>query len=216
MAAFASLREKAGLPFDHFVVDNGSKDGSLDWIMDVSKPYWFQNFPNNVGISAGSNRALGAILAHAKPYDLIVKFDNDCLVKSANILGQFCEIFADVKRFSSAFVLSPHVEGIINQPIRSRYTMLAGRRIGLTAIVGGLFHVVSPEIYRQYRYPLNLPLARGQDDHFCRWFKRHGGEVGYVEGLTVEHMEGTDGQARRYPEYFKRKWQEEKTIAPSS
>ena len=59
-------------------------------------------------------------------------------------------------------------------------------------------------------YPETLPKAWGQDDHFCNWTKSKGCKVGYIEGLIVNHFETTDGQARRFPEYFERKFKEEK------
>ncbi len=209
--ACESLRAKAGLRFDHFVVDNGSQDGTADWLKERYRPHWLNALPENVGISRGSNLALEAILS--SDYGLIVKMDNDCSVVSENILGQMAEIFSDLRQFSPGFVLSPAVLGIRHQPCRERYTMLAGRRIGLAGIVGGLFHCVPARIYRQYRYPTSLSLAKGQDDHFCNWVKGCGGEIGYVEGLQVEHMDGTHGQAAKYPAYFERKAREEKLAA---
>jgi|GEM_PF-1329032 len=215
-ACFSELREKAGISFDHFVVDNGSQDGTADWLSDELRARRLKGLtlnPANEGISAGSNTALEHIRKIGSPYDLVVKFDNDCFVKSENVLGQMAEIFESIGPFASRFVLSPRVEGINRQPSRGRMTQLAGRRIGLTAIVGGLFHCVPADVYRRYRYPTELPLASGQDDHFCHWFKDNGGEVGYVEGLIVEHYRGTDQQALDYPAYFERKWQEEKTVS---
>ncbi len=210
---FASLQAKAGVDFDHFVLDNGSQDGTPDWVVRYYHPYWHHMLDNNVGISQGANLVLNAILSHPQNYDLIVKMDNDCECISDNLLGQMVEIFSDVEKHNLGprFVLSPRVEGIVNQPKRVRYTMLAGRRIGLTSTIGGLFHVVPCAVYASYRYPLELPLAWGQDDHFCQWVRQHGAEVGYVEGLVVNHYETTHGQAARYPEYFERKWKEEKT-----
>jgi len=204
---FDLLRSHAGVPFDHFVLDNGSTDGTQEWLERKYRPYLFLKQPKNEGISRGSNMVLDAIFYRRK-YDLVCKFDNDCEVISENILGQMTEIYSDVK-FGPRYILSPRVEGIVHQPTRVRYTMLAGRRIGLTAIVGGLFHVVPAAVYSRYRYPEALPPGKGQDDHFCDWARRSGCEVGYVEGLIVNHYRGTDQQAQDYPEYFERKWREE-------
>ncbi len=205
---FATLASKAGVPYDHYVVDNGSEDGTVEWLQNTYRPKKVIRFHYNAGISRASNVALTHVFMTR--YDLIVKFDNDCEVVSDNILGQIVEIYEDGKVFAPQYILSPAVGGIANQPKRVRYTMLAGRRIGLTSIVGGLFHVVPLAVYRRYHYPENLPLARGQDDHFCHWARANGCEVGYIEGLQVNHYRTTDGQAQDYPEYFERKWREEK------
>ena len=127
---------------------------------------------------------------------------------SPNILQQLTEIFAEA---GNRFILSPRVEGINRQPKRVARTILGGRDIGITSIVGGLFHVVPAQVYRMYRYPEELPKAWGQDDHFCHWANSNGIKTGYVEGLVVNHYETTNGQAERYPEYFKRKQKEEKS-----
>lgn len=216
--SFESLRQKAGeaVFYQHFVVDNGSQDGTAEWLLQAPVLAGVKFLPENVGISAASNMALEMIFKADPGVDLVIKMDNDCLVQSENLLGQVVEIYQDCRdrSFGSKFVLSPKVNGIVRQPNRGRETQLAGRRIGLTAIVGGLFHIVPAFVYKQYRYPAELAYAHGQDDHFCGWVKRRGGEVGYIEGLEVEHMDGTDAQAKKYPAYFERKWREEKTVPP--
>lgn len=222
--ALASLEALAGCSYAHYVVDNGSTDETPNllraWLVGscpTNGPRPFRSVltqKNNLGISLGSNIALNRIFEDFPDVDMIVKMDNDCRVKSENLLRQMAECIESLKsnHLGPKMVLSPRVSGINRQPARGRDTQVAGRRVGLTAIVGGLFHCVPANVYRQYRYPLDLPLAAKQDDHFCKWVKSKGGEVGYVEGLEVEHIDGTDLQAIKYPEYFKRKWIEETTI----
>ncbi len=206
--AFESLRQRAGHPFDHYVFDNGSTDETAHWLLleyaARHRGVYADLNRKNIGIARGANVCLATVLA--SNYDLIVKFDNDCEVVSDNILSQFVEIYQSMPRFGVRFILSPHVGGIDHQPKRARDTMRARRRIGLTSIVGGLFHVVPADVYRAMgRYPEDLPRGGGCDKHICSWFKREGGEVGYVEGLHVNHMDTTAGQAAKHPEYFDRK-----------
>lgn len=204
---FDLLKRCSGYPYDHYVLDNGSEDGTVGWLLENQDSYADLVFSkSNLGISAGSNRILDRI---GPKYDLIIKMDNDCEVISENIIGQIVEVYQGRLPYDPQYVLSPRVEGIRNQPARLSYFSRAGRRIGHVGIVGGLFHVVPGSVYANYRYPENLPLAKGQDDHFCDWFNKQGGVIGYIEGLSVAHYETTEGQAARYPEYFKRKWKEE-------
>jgi glycosyltransferase involved in cell wall biosynthesis len=210
--AFAFLRERAGYPYDHFVVDNGSQDGTREWLTECLSDFKHVTLgEENKGISWGSNRALDMIESARGTYDLVVKMDNDCLVQSEGILSHIADVYEEINErdFGPEYVLSPRVEGIVRQPVRERQTQIANRTIGLTAIVGGLFCVTPFPLFSTYRYPLDLPLASGQDDHFCHWVKRRGGEVGYIEDLVVEHYRGTDQQARDYPDYFRRKHEEE-------
>jgi len=206
--AFASLREKAGVPFDHFVVDNGSRDGTPDWLSDNYKPHWFDLLPENIGIGKGANLALDAM--DVSKYDLIIKFDNDCRVVSENILGKLAEVFEEAEKRDWHLALSPRVSGINRQPRRGRYVIRAERAIGITGHIGGLFMAVPAKVYQIYRFPVDLPKARGYDSNLCAFMKQGGAQIGYVESLIVEHIDGTDAQARKYPAYFERKREEEK------
>lgn len=216
-ACFESLRRNAGMPFDHYVFDNGSTDGTQEWLeeqWDLDQIQFFECSPMNVGISKASNFCVREILKDDYVhYGLpIIKMDNDCFVRTPNILPQICDVMAEA---GDRWILSPRVEGINRQPRRHHTTTIAGHPIGRTPIVGGLFHVVPVAAYRAYMdaggFPEDLPPAKGQDDHFCHWWiTTQRGQCGYIEDLVVEHYETTDGQARRYPEYFERKWREEK------
>jgi len=215
---FDSLAKKAGCEYDHYIVDNGSQDGTIEWLKENENRFKKVIYNSeNQGIGIASNQALKAIFGDGhthtlENYDIVIKMDNDCELLSDNLLTQVAEIYEDLlsKEFECKYVLSPYVEGIVNQPNRGRFAMYGGRRIGLTAIVGGLFHIVPADVYRKYCYPSDLPKAWGQDDAFCKWIKDNGGQVGYIEDLKVNHFETTAGQAARYPEYFKRKHEEEK------
>lgn len=207
---FARLKACAGKEYDHFIVDNGSTDDTPNWLKHRENEFAGVLYnKENQGISIASNQALRMILEGSKRYDLIIKMDNDCFIGSEKILAQVEKIYESLGKFDGKYVLSPKVELINHQPTRAGVKGIADYTIGLTAIVGGLFHIVQREVYEQYRYPENLPKAKGQDDDFCHWFKTNGGQVGYIEELFVEHKDGTDEQAKIYSEYFKRKWQEE-------
>ena len=208
MAAFASLREKAGVPFDHFVVDNGSEDETPDWLSYNYRPRWFKLLPENVGIGKAANLALNAM--QIDNYDLIIKFDNDCNVVSPNLLEKLCAVFEAAETLGWYLALSPRVVGINCQPRRGRYIICAERAIGLTGHIGGLFLALPAKVYRLYRFPTDLPKARGYDSNLCVFAKQFGAQIGYVESLIVEHIDGTDAQARKYPAYFERKREEEK------
>lgn len=211
--SFALLKQMAGAPYDHFVVDNGSKDGTREWLMENAGDFQqLTIFSENKGISQGSNSALYAISAaeewRGSKYDLIIKMDNDCEIATMGIIDKICHLYEALGSEWDKYVLSPRVEGINSQP--SRIAELPNG-IGQTAIVGGLFHIVPRSVYERYgSYPLNVPKAKGQDDDFCAWANREGMIVGYIENLLVKHMDTTDGQCQKFPEYFQRKWDEEK------
>lgn len=207
---FETLREKAGYPFDHYIVDNGSGDDTVHWLADREDQ--FKNVMynvTNVGLCAGNNQALRMIRRSGTKYDLIVKMDNDCEVISDNIVAEMVALYKQAKK---PMLLSPSVAGISRQPRRSYIEKIYSHPIGVTNHIGGLFSWCNANLYLQYTYPDNLPLASGDDSAFAYWVYQKKYIVGYVEDLVVNHFETTEGQFQRYPEYFDRKWREEKEI----
>ena len=208
----ASLRDRAGYPFDHFVIDNGSEDGTQEWLTQEAKASriaYLETLSENRGISYGRNRAID-IIQERGGYDLIIKFDNDCRVLTEDILGRIAGFYQHAAEDDRTFVISPRVVGIVNQPARHGTGQEFGEKFGLTGVVGGLFQVVPSSLYDNYRFPKDLPLALGGDAAFAKWLVGKA-SVGYLEDLVVEHYLTTEGQVGRYPDYFTRKYQEEDT-----
>ena len=206
---FASLEERAGHHYTHVVLDQGSTDGTVEWLKE-----WVKHgdrrvlySPVNLGNAVGNNRAIEAVIAadrQLKP-DLIVRMDNDCEVISGAILSNIAELYNCIGRYDKKYVISPHVEGIVNQPHRARYKWFGQFKLGIVAVIGGLFRVVPTDVLQRYRWPEAQNQIHGEESSFCQWFKDHGGEVAYAEDLIVSHFRGTDQQALDYPEYHARK-----------
>ena len=217
VVCFDRLRETAGCAFDHYVLDNGSEDETPVWLrelLDIGQITWLELAPENLGISAGESRLLKEIAGSGVDYDVVVKMDNDCYVRSEGALQRIAEIVVGAPEFGPAWVLSPRVEGIVRQPTRLRVTQVERARVGVVSILGGLFRATPAELALRYEPDGSLSKAWGQDEDFCRWVRSVGAELGYVEGLVVEHYETTDGQAKRYPDYFARKYEEEGARSP--
>lgn len=206
---FDLLEKKAGYPYHHFIVDNGSTDGTVDWLEKyIEKDNVDATFlPENKGISAGSNLAIDWMFQEYDP-DIVIKMDNDCEIVSDFIIAKVVEFCSYMK---GNFVISPRVTGINRQPSRNNETYIGGIRFGRTSIVGGLFQVTPRTLYTKmkFRYDETLPKAWGQDDVLCSMMCSYGLPVGYIEDLVVSHYKTTSGQAEEKPEYFERKFKEE-------
>lgn len=212
--SFQSLKGGAGCEYDHFVVDNGSEDGTPEWLHDHQDEFkGVALVKENLGISAGANLALDMI-RDAGPYDLIFKVDNDCIFLGKDIIAGLVQVFT-LKSRKQQLMLSPRVVGLNKQPLRRTSTRFSGIRVGWVSQVGGLCHAAPGWLYQRFRYNEHLPKAWGQDEQLCTWMISHGVKIGYVEDLLVEHCETTNGQVERYPEYFARKWREEEYEATS-
>jgi len=208
---FESLRNKAGYLYDHFVVDNGSQDGTVEWLKENSKMFKKIIFnQKNLGIGKSSNQALNEI--YTLNYDLIIKMDNDCEVLTSGILSEIVKLY-DFKWHNQPFlpklVLSPKVKGINKAISVHDQAWLGNYLISFTTMIGGLFMISTPVILKDFRYREDL-IRMGLDSQICHFVNQNGGRCGYIEQLEVNHYETTDGQAKRYPGYFQRKWEEEK------
>jgi len=206
---FEILWGKAGIEFDHYIIDNGSDDGTQDWLHANSHHFKQIVFNDkNYGISIASNQALASIFTNHS-YDYVVKFDNDCEIVTPNCLKLAIDAMEEVKILKHKFVASPIVNGIHNQPKQVGNVKTTNFTFWRVGIIGGLFHIVPGLLYSKWKYPTNLPKAWGQDDRFCEWAFKNGYRFGYIEELVVNHYETTGGQAKRFPEYFIRKRKEE-------
>jgi len=195
---FKGLMEKAGMKFDHFVVDNGSKDGTVKWLKK-QKLKGLKLNPCNMGTAIASNQALEMI---GEGYDYIGKVDNDC----ESITDEWLKILVDImEKMGRQCVLSPMVLGLDNPPkINTNNTMIVnGKKVYLTKHVGGIACISSGSIYRNFRWDENLALRGLKDTEFCTYAAKNGCLIGYVDNVFIEHMDTTQGQAKKYPEYFK-------------
>lgn len=214
---FGSMRNLAQYEFHHFVVDNGSKDGTVEWLEGEYKPFHLTKNEINKGISKASNQALDAIKA-AGQYDIVIKVDNDCLFLTEGWLKSIIEIF---KRHRTS-VCGPYVEGLmdnpggvprkrVDSPSVSPYGYIGRELVGFAPHIGGICVAAPGWIYDEFRWRDKDFLHGQQDLEFSQYAIHHGYQVFYIENQKVEHMDGTAGQLKRYPDYFERRKREKIT-----
>lgn len=206
------LHRMAGEPFYHLVIDNGSKDGTAEWLRNK---YQHQHpniqvvwLPENVGISKAMNLGRDILRHHElKAHDLVIKVDSDCYVKSSGILTIVQDVYN--KSETQELFLSPNVLGLRNKVYRHSIGYCAGYNVGWTHIIGGIFQPWRASLFLSWRDNEQLPKAWGQDDMLAAFGSKNGWLFGYLEDYEVEHYKGTDQQWADYPDYFKRKLVEE-------
>lgn len=194
---FERLTELSGVPYDHYVLDQGSEDGTPDWLMRQSFRH-VSLLPRNLGIVAGVNYLLTHVPVHQ--YDVIVKVDNDCELTQQNTLRDVCQLVME----AGDALLSPRILGLRNPPAATGEFTVAGETILDIPQIGGIFLAVPASIYTEgFRYDESNPAE--DDVQLCWWWRGQGGRCGYVKRLEVWHYETTDGQWKRHPEYFRRR-----------
>lgn len=194
-----TLKQHAGCDYDHYVLDNGSTDGSVDWLL-ADKSLDVISVDTNVGICAGLNFLLANACDPAE-YDVIVRFDNDCEVLQPGTLRAVCEVALEYQA-----IVAPRVLGLLNPPPTVQTVPLGEHRLDETMILGGIFMAIPAVLFTVggYRYDERNPLASG-DEAIVPWWRGLGGRAGYLQGWEVNHYEGTAAQRERFPEYEARK-----------
>jgi len=202
--AFKSLNETAEYPFDHFVVDNGSKDGTKKVLRDNFDEDHLIINKDNKGISIASNQAL-ELITRSGEYDCILKFDNDCMCITPGWLLKMVDIYKSNHRLA----LSCYVQGLRDNPggaPRIGYGRIRGELVGLTKHLGGICHFVSAKGYEGWRWPEDEQLHGLQDLEFSQHLLQSGYQMAYLENYFVSHGPlGTEAQQRDYPNYFERR-----------
>jgi GT2 family glycosyltransferase len=194
---FASLQERAGCDYDHFVLDQHSRDGTQAWL--VQQEFAGVVLRNeNVGIARGMNVLLD-FARQIADYDVVVKFDNDCELTQPNTLRDVAALALE-----GECLLSPRILGLNNPPSMTGMFLIGSNRIMEIPQIGGIFLAAPASLYDAYRYPDDGPVWGMDDANVCSWWRMQGGRCGYVERLTANHYETTSGQHTRYPAYFQR------------
>lgn len=213
---FESLYKTAGYPFDHFIVDNGSTDGTVEWLGNEYpklSPGWMQmvyRHEVNKGISVASNKALDLISQDPEPYDIIGKVDNDAFFLTEGWLKRMVELWERNHRLA----MSCYVQGLRDNPggaHRENYGQVAGELLGMTRHVGGICVFADAKAWKDFRHDEQMALHSVQDIEFSQHLRQSGFQCCYLENFFLEHFKGTEGQEKDYPDYFERR-KAEKTL----
>lgn len=200
-----SMHRFTKIKFDHFIVDQGSKND----IAETTKGYPIKKIiknKKNTGISKGSNQALEEIFKTDK-YDYILKVDNDCEFITPNWLEEMLEY---MNMIPTSFV-GPYVEGLVNNPggaMRIQYGTVGRFLFGPSYHVGGICNIAPSKLYEGFRWNENDRLHDEQDLVLSKYAMSQNYQLGYLEEIKVYHMDSTAGQEEKYPEYFQKRKQE--------
>lgn len=215
---YEALDTTAGYLFDSFIIDQGSTDGTKEWIKSLtrdshnlrSKGYRerliYRLYPANVGLAKGWNNIVDFIKSEGE-YDIIIKVDNDAELMTAGWLKAMVEIFERNRRL----ILSPYVEGLDGSPggvLRQRasgespYLMINDTVLGSVPNLGGIVFATPIELWKTW--PGFDEKGQGNKDYvFSMYAKQQGYSLFYMEEYRVWHIDGTKGQQAKFPDYFR-------------
>lgn len=199
---FDSLRENAGCAFDHYVLDQGSEDGTREWLTSerlVGRIRHVVYAGENIGCCRGWNRLLDG--CHPADYDAVVTFDNDCEVLTYDALAVVAELAVDHQ-----FILSPQVHGLMYPPATIANLQLGRYTVDEKAIIGNIFMAIPATLFsvERFRWDERYAVWDGGES-ITQWYRQRGGRCGYVQGFGVNHYKTTLGQVEDMPWYFERR-----------
>lgn len=204
---FAELQRLAGCEYDHYVLDQGSQDGTVHWLAE-----WLRSAdalhrrtviyrPENIGIHHGFNHLLGIALRNGI-YDVVVTFDNDCELLMRDTIRDLCEL-----ALAGPAILSPRIQGLRSPQTPTGEFVIDGDMVDEVPILGAICRAVPADVFttEEFRFDESLVPWVGDETTLCAWWRHRGGRVGYVRRFAANHYRTTDGQHEDYPEYFARR-----------
>lgn len=203
---YDSMTRGTKYPFSWFVFDNGSTDGTQDFVSKLT-PYSAGSVTNK-GLTYASNFLVDRIMKDNE-YQIIIKVDNDCEFMTKRWL----ETFVDLWRRNHLLYMSPYVEGLVHNPggaPRAGHSFIGPYFVEVTTHIGGIFAFVDAMAYRTFRWTDQF-LHGNQDREASMAFSKDDFMPLYLPMHRITHMDGTDGQHKKYPDYFQRRIKEKQT-----
>lgn len=199
--AFAGLREMAGVPYDHFVFDNGSTDGTMDYLNKLPLKYLFPSYDNK-GQCISSNILIAEILRD--DYEFVVRYDNDIIPQTPNFLA---ELMRASKMLGPSAVVSPAIAGLLEPPPSFGEKQLGPFTFGFVEILGGACRVMPRNTLEGFKFTEHGILSLGEATKFSAHCMEKNFPMAYVSGVTVLH--DTAQHVKDNKEYFERRKVEE-------
>ena len=195
--AFASLRKKAGCEYDHYVFDNGSTDGTTEWLHEQDDIILLYN-SKNVGQHVAANELLRTIREKGD-YTHVLRFDNDCFIESDDLLKQLLDAS---EWLDNKAIISPHVNGLDWNPDRFGEKKTDKYNIGFVDIIGGICRLHPLDVIKDFWFDVRQPLGFGEASQIARFCQKNVVALIYIENLFVNHGKSTQDQIKDAPDYF--------------
>lgn len=192
-----SFREKAGMEFDLFVVDNGSSDRTRDYLAEDGKIRYYSN-QKNMGISIGCNVGMDMAILSGD-YDRIIYSGNDLILSTPDGIKSMYE--ASIKL--PDYILVANQTGVAKILYKEAVTK-EGVNLWTVDYFGGPA-IFPKDFWIKFKHQENSPLALGQDTECSIWAELNGIKITYLPDVVFDHYLGYGGQYEDKPEYLEQK-----------
>ncbi|MDD5433990.1 MAG: glycosyltransferase [Nitrospira sp.] len=179
-----SFYSKTGVDY-HLFVDNGSTDGTREWLKD----YDHIQFEENKGIAL----AFATAVSKLEGYDYILKLDNDIETVTDDIISKMLDFHS---KAGDNYVCSPvdlMIDPKFYPPVMSRIK-IQGYDVEFVTHTGGAFQLIPYRICKmlcdEYRH-----LAKG-DYAIGIYYRQKGYRPVYLKDLQMKHIGLNNGTPR--------------------
>lgn len=184
------LKQKAGVEFNHIIVDNGSTDGTVEYL---SKHYLTVKISENIGIIEAWKIGINIAIERFKP-DLIVKVDNDCHIITDNVLSRIADFY---NNGCHDYIVAPYDVAIPKE--LHPYIIAEGKERNESLMyvrhVGGIFiampTAIAKDMLKAPKRNMTGDLERG------KYWNSKGKSVVYLKDVKIEHK-GICNQSKNY------------------
>lgn len=186
------LSKKAGIDFYHIIVDNGSIDGTKEWLKDQTHIHKIL-LNKNVGVIKAWLIGIETALKLGAKY--IVKYDNDCEIHTNDILVKLLEWY---KRGCDNYVIAP-----LDLEIAPNYLpkvfhegVERGFKVRYTTHTGGIFQLLPKRAAELLLKCKDNEIINGDLKRGGYWAKNGISPV-YLTDITISHR-GIENQTENY------------------
>ena len=196
--SFKALRNWSGVEFDHFVFDNGSEDGTPEWLYEQQKKGRLA-WVDARGVNYGQNIAANYLLDEMVGYDFIMRWDNDAMPRTRRFLKK---LLRAAQQANEPVILSPKITMLKHEPPVLDLFRTGEFELEVVSILGGICRLHPAEFFEGWRFNKYGALGFGEANEVADRCTDLGMGMARVSGVEVEHTNGEDGQAKMWPEYF--------------
>lgn len=203
-----ALRKMAGIEFDLFVADNGSKHGMVEYLKEqksLGHIHYLKLWGENVGQNIAANDMIDKIVD--EDYDWIMRWDNDAMPRTRRFLRKLVRRTQRMQDAGVICVTSPKITKLRFPPEPLSVGDELGFNYEVVQMLGGIcrlhpafmFHAWST-LDKPFRFSRFGPLGFGEANEMAKFCTECGVTMIRMTDIEVEHVDGHDGQAEKMPE----------------
>jgi glycosyltransferase involved in cell wall biosynthesis len=202
------IHKKAGtIDYRHIVVDQNSTDGTTQWLESIMQEGYYKIYPVfnkiNTGDAGGLSDGLAVI---SEDCQYVMHFGNDCAPVSDGFLQKLVSVMDNNPDIGA---IMPKRTGVKNILIPEKVEIIDGLQMGtLPENKNVVCAIMRRSLLDEMPEPRRDGERIGWVQAQTKKMKAAGYKVYKCLDVVINHIDGTDGQHKKYPSYFSHKTNE--------